>query len=245
MMDTKNIMIVGVGGQGSLLASKLLGKVLLDAGYDVKVSEVHGMSQRGGSVVTYVRFGDKVYSPIIDEGECDYLVSFDAHGEGLVLSSPVKLIERAPFYCVERFSELVSENYSETHTILHSRGLFYLLLDAIANNIESENDEHRKLVMYAMELLRSKELSIGEVAKECAVSESALRYIFKEQTTMSPVQYRLFARIKQAAYLLESTGKSISEISEELGFFDVAYFCKVFKKHMGVTPKQYSQNKNI
>lgn len=76
-MDTKNIMIVGVGGQGSLLASKLLGKVLLDAGYDVKVSEVHGMSQRGGSVVTYVRFGDKVYSPIIDEGECDYLVSFE------------------------------------------------------------------------------------------------------------------------------------------------------------------------
>ena len=76
-MDTKNIMIVGVGGQGSLLASKLLGKILLDKGYDVKVSEVHGMSQRGGSVVTYVRFGDKVYSPIIDEGECDFLVSFE------------------------------------------------------------------------------------------------------------------------------------------------------------------------
>ena len=76
-MDTKNIMIVGVGGQGSLLASKLLGKVLLDKGYDVKVSEVHGMSQRGGSVVTYVRFGDKVYSPIIDEGECEFLVSFE------------------------------------------------------------------------------------------------------------------------------------------------------------------------
>ena len=76
-MDTKNIMIVGVGGQGSLLASKLLGKVLLDKGYDVKVSEVHGMSQRGGSVVTYVRFGDKVYSPIIDEGECDFLISFE------------------------------------------------------------------------------------------------------------------------------------------------------------------------
>lgn len=74
---TKNIMIVGVGGQGSLLASKLLGQILLSAGYDVKVSEVHGMSQRGGSVVTYVRFGDKVYSPIIDKGEADYIVSFE------------------------------------------------------------------------------------------------------------------------------------------------------------------------
>ena len=76
-METKNIMIVGVGGQGSLLASKLLGHLLLSQGYDVKVSEVHGMSQRGGSVVTYVRYGDKVYSPVIDQGEADYIVSFE------------------------------------------------------------------------------------------------------------------------------------------------------------------------
>ena len=76
-METKNIMIVGVGGQGSLLASKLLGRILLNKGYDVKVSEVHGMSQRGGSVVTYVRFGEKVYSPVIDKGEADYIVSFE------------------------------------------------------------------------------------------------------------------------------------------------------------------------
>lgn len=76
-MKTTNIMIVGVGGQGSLLASKLLGRLLVDEGYDVKVSEVHGMSQRGGSVVTYVRYGKKVYSPIIDKGEADYIVSFE------------------------------------------------------------------------------------------------------------------------------------------------------------------------
>ena len=76
-MKTTNIMIVGVGGQGSLLASKLLGNLLSDEGYDVKVSEVHGMSQRGGSVVTYVRFGDKVYSPIVDKGECDYIIAFE------------------------------------------------------------------------------------------------------------------------------------------------------------------------
>ena len=76
-METKNIMIVGVGGQGSLLASKLLGRLLLTRGYDIKVSEVHGMSQRGGSVVTYVRFGDKVYSPVIDKGMADYIVSFE------------------------------------------------------------------------------------------------------------------------------------------------------------------------
>lgn len=77
MSETKNIMIVGVGGQGSLLASKLLGYLLLQEGYDVKVSEVHGMSQRGGSVVTYVRFGERVYSPIIDRGQADVIVSFE------------------------------------------------------------------------------------------------------------------------------------------------------------------------
>ena len=77
MNNTKSVMIVGVGGQGSLLASKLLGRLLVDEGYDVKVSEVHGMSQRGGSVVTYVRYGDKVYSPIITEGEADIIISFE------------------------------------------------------------------------------------------------------------------------------------------------------------------------
>ncbi|HRU96190.1 indolepyruvate oxidoreductase subunit beta [Ruminococcus sp. XPD3002] len=76
-METKSIMIVGVGGQGSLLASRLLGNVLLAQGYDVKVSEVHGMSQRGGSVVTYVKYGDKVYSPVIEKGEADAVISFE------------------------------------------------------------------------------------------------------------------------------------------------------------------------
>ena len=77
MSEVKNIMIVGVGGQGALLASKTLGQVLLDSGFDVKVSEVHGMSQRGGSVVTYVRYGKKVYSPIVDKGQADFIVSFE------------------------------------------------------------------------------------------------------------------------------------------------------------------------
>ena len=76
-MKTKNIIIVGVGGQGSLLASKILGHLLLSQGYDVKVSEVHGMSQRGGSVITYVRFGEKVFSPVVDRGEADFIVSFE------------------------------------------------------------------------------------------------------------------------------------------------------------------------
>ena len=76
-MQTKSIMIVGVGGQGTLLASRIIGTVLLSEGYDVKVSEVHGMSQRGGSVVTYIRYGEKVASPVIEQGQADMIISFE------------------------------------------------------------------------------------------------------------------------------------------------------------------------
>ncbi|HHT97176.1 MAG TPA: indolepyruvate oxidoreductase subunit beta [Clostridiales bacterium] len=76
-MKTKNIMIVGVGGQGTLLTSRILGGLALKAGYDVKLSEVHGMAQRGGSVVTFVRYGEKVYEPIVEEGQADVLIAFE------------------------------------------------------------------------------------------------------------------------------------------------------------------------
>ena len=76
-MDTKNIMIVGVGGQGTLLTSRILGGIMISAGYEVKLSEVHGMAQRGGSVVTFVRYGEKVYEPIVEEGQADVLIAFE------------------------------------------------------------------------------------------------------------------------------------------------------------------------
>ena len=75
--NTKNIMIVGVGGQGTLLTSRILGGITVEAGYDVKLSEVHGMAQRGGSVVTFVRYGEKVAEPIVEEGQADLLISFE------------------------------------------------------------------------------------------------------------------------------------------------------------------------
>ncbi len=120
-MKTTSIMIVGVGGQGSLLASKLLGNLLLGEGYDVKVSEVHGMSQRGGSVVTYVRFGEKVYSPIVDLGQADYIISFEKleaaryapylKKGGLIITNtqeidPMPVITGAATYPTEILSEL-------------------------------------------------------------------------------------------------------------------------------------------
>ncbi len=76
-MKNVNIMIVGVGGQGTLLTSRIIGNTAISLGYEVKVSEVHGMAQRGGSVVTYVRFGEKVYEPVVDEGNVDFLIAFE------------------------------------------------------------------------------------------------------------------------------------------------------------------------
>ena len=77
MTETKNIMIVGVGGQGTLLTSRILGGLAIEAGFDVKISEVHGMAQRGGSVVTYVRYGEAVAEPIVEEGPADILIAFE------------------------------------------------------------------------------------------------------------------------------------------------------------------------
>ena len=77
MTETKNIMIVGVGGQGTLLTSRILGGLAIEAGFDVKISEVHGMAQRGGSVVTYVRYGEAVAEPIVEAGQADILIAFE------------------------------------------------------------------------------------------------------------------------------------------------------------------------
>ena len=76
-MENLNIMVVGVGGQGTLLTSRIIGKTALNAGYDVKLSEVHGMAQRGGSVVTFVRFGESVFEPVVEEGSADILIAFE------------------------------------------------------------------------------------------------------------------------------------------------------------------------
>ena len=77
MIMTKNIMIVGVGGQGTLLTSRIIGKAAIEMGYDVKISEVHGMAQRGGSVVTFVRFGERVNEPVVEEGQADVIIAFE------------------------------------------------------------------------------------------------------------------------------------------------------------------------
>ena len=122
-----NIMVVGVGGQGTLLTSRIIGKTALAAGHDVKLSEVHGMAQRGGSVVTFVRFGDKVYEPVCEEGTVDVLISFErleaqryAHflkPDGIMIVNDTRIDPMTVVIGAAKYPEGIIEKLSEEHKV--------------------------------------------------------------------------------------------------------------------------------
>lgn len=124
---TKNIMIVGVGGQGTLLTSRILGGITVQAGYDVKLSEVHGMAQRGGSVVTFVRYGESVAEPIVEEGQADILIAFEqleamryAHflkKDGTLIINDQRIDPITVVTGAATYPENIIENLSKEHTV--------------------------------------------------------------------------------------------------------------------------------
>ena len=176
----------------------------------------------------------------------DDLICFDFDGGDFSISAPMILYETAPFSCMSRFQALIEEEYAEGHTRLSRLGGFYLLLDAIVEGRDSENGEEERTVSRARELLqKGGEESIGEIAKACAISESGLRRLFRQRTGLSPTEYRMRMKIRQAQYLLDSTELTVEQIAERLGFFDAAYFCKVFRARVGETPRQYANGKKL
>lgn len=124
---TKNIMIVGVGGQGTLLTSRIIGKAALCAGLDVKISEVHGMAQRGGSVVTFVRFGDKVCEPVVEEGQADVIIAFErlealryAHflkKDGTLIVNDARIDPMTVVIGAKEYPENILEKLQENHEL--------------------------------------------------------------------------------------------------------------------------------
>ena len=161
-MKNLDIMIVGVGGQGSLLASKLLGKLLGNEGYDVKVSEVHGMSQRGGSVVSYVRAGDKVYSPIIDKGEADFIVSFEkleAARYASYLKADGKIIVNSQEIDPMPVITGAAEYPHNAIELLEEKGISVDLIDALTLALEAGSSKAVNIVLMGK---LSKYLSIKE-----------------------------------------------------------------------------------
>ena len=122
-----NIMVVGVGGQGTLLTSRIIGKTALNAGWDVKLSEVHGMAQRGGSVVTFVRFGKKVFEPVCEEGSVDILISFErlealryAHflkPDGVMIVNDTRIDPMTVVIGAAKYPEEILENLEKSHKL--------------------------------------------------------------------------------------------------------------------------------
>ncbi len=124
---TKNIMIVGVGGQGTLLTSRIIGKVALAGGYDVKISEVHGMAQRGGSVVTFVRYGERVCEPVVEEGQADVIIAFErlealryAHflkKDGVLVVNDCRIDPMTVVIGAKEYPEGILEGLKKNHTL--------------------------------------------------------------------------------------------------------------------------------
>lgn len=132
-MRTMNIMVVGVGGQGTLLTSRIIGKTALNAGFDVKLSEVHGMAQRGGSVVTFVRYGEKVSEPVVEEGCADILISFErlealryAHflkKDGIIIVNDCRIDPMTVVIGAQKYPENIIETLEKEHKVYSIDGL--------------------------------------------------------------------------------------------------------------------------
>ena len=140
---TKNIMIVGVGGQGTLLTSRIIGKAALSCGYDVKISEVHGMAQRGGSVVTFVRFGEKVHEPVVEEGSADVIIAFErlealryAHflkKDGVLIVNDCRIDPMTVVIGAAKYPENILEGLKEQHSVYS--------IDALKHALELGNSK--------------------------------------------------------------------------------------------------------
>ncbi|HHX55392.1 MAG TPA: indolepyruvate oxidoreductase subunit beta [Clostridiales bacterium] len=190
-METKNIMIVGVGGQGTLLTSRVLGGVILEAGFDVKLSEVHGMAQRGGSVVTFVRFGQKVAEPIVEEGRADVLIAFEkleasryAHflkKDGVLIVNdqridPMPVIIGAAKYpnniiekLEEKYNVIKVDAIEEAKKIGNTRTFNIIILGIAARHMEFSKEEWLKVIE---ETVPQKTIEINKKAFELGYAMS-------------------------------------------------------------------------
>ena len=163
MSDVTNVLLVGVGGQGTILASKILTMGLIENGYDVKLSEVHGMAQRGGSVVTYVRYGEKVTEPIVEEGQADVLIAFEklealryAHflkKDGVIIVNDQKIDPMPVVTGVAKYPEGIIEHLSEKYKVIsvdakkealelgNSRVFNVIILGVAASKMDFEKEQ--------------------------------------------------------------------------------------------------------
>lgn len=179
MSKSVNIMLAGVGGQGVLLASEVISKVAMEKGYDVKKSEVHGMAQRGGSVVSNVRFGEKIYSPIIAEGEADILLAFEKlealrwlnylKEDGIIITNTQKIDPLPVANGKEKYPENVMDK-------LEKFGHKVIGLDALSKAREAGTQKAINTVL------------LGALANEIDISKDLFEKIIKESVPKSTIE---------------------------------------------------------
>jgi len=207
------------------------------------VSSEETLKARAGDII-FMPKGSRYEAVFRSElGEInDCLINFGSDKDFLIGENPVKIGENTSAECADAFEWFIVESYFLDKLSLKCRGLFYLLLDKITG----QNNNQKGVIENAKAFLSQNEnIRISEIAKKCHISESGLRKQFKDAVGVSLSEYRLNIKVNKAKYLLESTALSVKEISDQLGFYDEAYFCKIFKNHVGITPKKYSQNKKL
>lgn len=179
----------------------------------------------------------------------DYLVNFEIEGEipDNMPDFPIKILQIDKRNYIELFDSMISLKIRNSLDCFIIKSLFYKLLDDIVSGDKKTEKTEREIILKKAEEMLSGQTDypISEIAKQCGISESGLRNLFSNVYGMSPLQYRLNIKINKAKYLLECTDMSVFDIGESLGFYDEAYFCKVFKSRVGVTPKKYAGTRKI
>ena len=183
------------------------------------------------------------YEAVFLRESLDFLVNFDMDDEELARDNPFVLLAHTPLSMYHLCDDLIEELKSGSR--LKTRALFYTLLHALVQEISLPSSGEQHLLEVAKHALTTTALSCDDIAKQCGISTSGLRRLFRESLGMTMTEYRTGKKIEEAKYLLEATGLSLSEIAEKLNFYDVPYFCKVFKQSTGLTPKAFLRSKQI
>lgn len=185
------------------------------------------------------------YETVIESGEAsDLLINFES--EDITPFEPIKLLSSVQSKHFDAFNRIIDLTVNGSESDLSIKGQFYMLLDSIVRDMEGSHNSGKYFLEKAKELLeRDENYSVKEIAQRCGISESGLRDIFKKTYGVSPVDYKISVRINKAKMLLQATDDSVEMIAKTLNFYDTAYFCKVFKKNTGLSPKEYAKRKSL